>query len=151
MPACCAEAGEGYAAFYDGGARNNGTPFAVAGAGAVLYKDGLLVSSATHPLPAVRTNNVAEYEGLTAALGLLQNLPQQPHCSARIIGDSEVVTRHMELTAQPQEHLRPYFMRARQRQAQLLPRFSLTYQHVRRQDNAIADALSNDAMDEAHR
>ena len=124
---------------------------AVAGAGAALYKDGILVSSAIHPLPAVRTNNVAEYEGLHAALGLLQDLPQQPHCTVHIVGDSQVVTRHMQLVAQPQDHLRPYFTQARRREAQLLPRFDIAYEHVRRESNATADALSNEAMDEVYR
>ncbi|KAJ9457450.1 hypothetical protein DIPPA_30216 [Diplonema papillatum] len=50
------------AIYFDGGARANGTAFAVAGAGAVLYKEGVKYAQIVLPLPNVRSNNVAEYE-----------------------------------------------------------------------------------------
>ncbi|KAJ9458602.1 hypothetical protein DIPPA_02907 [Diplonema papillatum] len=56
---------------FDGGARANGTAFAVAGAGAVMYRDGVKVSEVILPLPTVRSNNVAEYEAVLAGLHLL--------------------------------------------------------------------------------
>ncbi|KAJ9455661.1 hypothetical protein DIPPA_07489 [Diplonema papillatum] len=47
------EAEDGIAVYFDGGARGNGTAFAVAGAGAVLYRNGKKEAEIVLPLPNV--------------------------------------------------------------------------------------------------
>ena len=106
------EAVTGLALYFDGGSRQNGTVYAVAGAGAVLYRDGFKLSEAMLPLPDVRSNNVAEYQGIIGGLALLSALPQSECESVLVRGDSEVVLRQLARESQCGDDLRPYYLRA---------------------------------------
>ena len=136
----------GTVVYFDGGARYNGTSFAIAGAGAVLYVDGTLVAQQDVPLPSVRSNNVAEYEGLLAALGLLEG-DERLVGEAAVIGDSQLVIGQMTRQRQCNDDLRPYLTLARHRAEKLQTRLQLSYHHVERGRNLDADAVSNAAMD----
>lgn len=123
----------------DGGARGNPGP---AGIGIVLWDE------AGEPLArigrgiGVTTNNVAEYtaliEGLEIALA-----HEVDELEVRL--DSELVVRQVNGQWRiKEERLRPLAVRARS----LLDRFDkVTVAHVRRGDNAEADALANQGMD----
>ena len=142
----------GLTLYFDGGARDNGTPFALAGAGAVLYRDGLKVSEEILPLLNVRSNNIAEYEGVRAGLRLLRRGDPPPEGNVTVRGDSQVVLRHLKGEAVCRDKsLRPLFLSTARLAADLGPRITLTYEHVKRELNVDADALSNAAMDEAER
>jgi ribonuclease HI len=89
------------------------------------------------------TNNVAEYYGLIAALDYAQ---QHGIRALRVESDSELLVRQMlgQYKVKSPE-LRPLFERAR-KMAQGFDSFKIS--HVYREQNAEADALANEALDE---
>jgi ribonuclease HI len=123
----------------DGAARGNPGP---AGAGAVLRNaSGEIVAEIGKPL-GVATNNEAEYMGLI--VGLEAALEQGcQHIEIRL--DSELVVRQIKGEYRVKnERLKPLYDRA----MGLLHRFSgYDIFHVRRAQNAEADALAADAAD----
>ncbi|KAJ9455662.1 hypothetical protein DIPPA_07482 [Diplonema papillatum] len=133
--------------YFDGGTRANGTAFAVAGAGAVVYRDGVKVAEVVLPLPAVRSNNVAEYEGLLAGLHLLGNAGEAEGEECTVRGDSALVVGHLTRRMACSEELKPYLTRATLMVSSLQRRLTMRIEHVARERNVDADALSNAAMD----
>jgi ribonuclease HI len=124
----------------DGGARGNPGP---AGAGFVLEDaTGSVVRSGGRFL-GTRTNNVAEYEALVWGLETALDEGVRGLC---IRADSELVVKQVcGLYRVKNEGLRPLHARA----MSLLTSFaSYEIRHVRREENAAADALANMAMDE---
>jgi ribonuclease HI len=128
--------------FFDGGARGNPGPAAI---GAVVL-DG----SSTPPrrLATVSecigetTNNVAEYRALIAGLEAAAATPAH---TVRVRGDSMLVIEQVAGRWKvKQEHLRPLHAMVRD----LLSHYELVdLAHVRREQNADADALVNAALD----
>lgn len=127
-------------AHIDGGARGNPGP---AGWGAVIQPhDGALVEL-KGTLPHA-TNNVAEYNGLLAALRWCK---AQGVTEAHIRSDSLLLVQQMRgVYKVKNEGLKPLHGEARL----LAHRIGrVTYEHVRRELNKDADRLANEAMDEA--
>jgi ribonuclease HI len=130
----------GLTVFSDGAARGNPGP---AGAGAVILdKDGRVVERLGKFLGR-QTNNVAEYEGLL--LGLRRAL----ELGAREIdvrADSQLLIRQLEGSYRVKNAgLAPLFNEAQR----LLRQFDkVSLQHVPREENALADEMSNRAIDE---
>ncbi len=92
------------------------------------------------------TNNVAEYEGLLAALEFAVT---HQHRRLRVRSDSQLLVRQM-LGEYRVKHpgLQPLYERA----CQLVARLDrVTFEHVRREQNAHVDRLANEAMDEAEK
>lgn len=124
----------------DGGSRGNPGPAAI---GAVVRdaESGELLASVSECI-GVTTNNVAEYRALVAALELAA-----PFQARRVVAraDSQLLIRQLEGAYRvKQAHLRPLFERARD----LLGSYEeVVLEHVRREDNAEADALVNAALD----
>lgn len=124
----------------DGGSRGNPGPAAI---GAVVRdaESGELLASVSECI-GVATNNVAEYRALVAALELAA-----PFQARRVVAraDSQLLIRQLEGAYRvKQAHLRPLFERARD----LLGSYEeVVLEHVRREDNAEADALVNAALD----
>ncbi|KAJ9445509.1 Ribonuclease HI [Diplonema papillatum] len=139
----------GLCMYFDGGSRQNGTALAVAGAGAVVYKDGEKIAEARVPLGRA-TNNVAEYNGLIAGIRLLSEQPPDVEGHVTVRGDSKVVIGTVQGTAMCKPNLRPYYLQATANMADLSPRFDFELEHVPRASNVDADALSNAAMDMVH-
>jgi ribonuclease HI len=123
----------------DGGARGNPGP---GGAGIVLRRSDGSVAARGGAFLGSATNNVAEYEALlwglraAAALGAKRLV---------VKADSELVVRQMRGEYRVKnEGLKPLFLQAQA----LRRRFeSIEFVHVRRAENADADALANEAMD----
>jgi ribonuclease HI len=91
------------------------------------------------------TNNVAEYYGLIAALDYAQAKGIR---ALRIESDSELLVKQMRgVYKVKSEDLRPLFERAK-KMSQTLESFRID--HVYRDQNAEADLLANEAMDEAN-
>jgi ribonuclease HI len=89
------------------------------------------------------TNNVAEYYGLIAALDYAQSRGIR---ALRVESDSELLVRQMRGQYKVKSpELRPLFERAR-KMAQTFASFKID--HVYREQNAEADALANEALDE---
>ena len=129
-----------FVAYIDGGARGNPGP---AGYGVrVESPDGSVVEE-LHGALGVATNNVAEYNGLLAAL---QWAVDHGARELRIRSDSELLVRQM-LGQYKVKHpgLQPLAARARLLMMQL---DRVTFEHVRREQNVEADRLSNLGMDE---
>jgi ribonuclease HI len=128
-------------AYIDGGARGNPGP---AGYGAHIQDaDGNLLAE-LHGGLGIATNNVAEYNGLLAAL---QWVIDHGHRAVRIRADSELLVKQMRGEYKVKHPgLQPLAARARLLTGQL---DRVIFEHVRREQNRDADRLSNVGMDEA--
>jgi probable phosphoglycerate mutase len=126
-------------AFTDGGARGNPGP---AGYGVhILDETGATLAELVGPLGHA-TNNVAEYSGLIAAL---QWAVDHGHDRLRVKMDSELVIKQMRGEYKV-KHAQMQVLHAEARA--LIARLGrVTFEHVRREQNKVADGLSNRAMD----
>jgi probable phosphoglycerate mutase len=126
-------------AFCDGGSRGNPGP---AGYGVfVQAEDGSPLAELSEFL-GVRTNNVAEYQGLLAALHwAVENGAE----GLRVVSDSELMVKQIKgQYSVKSPDLKPLYEEAKRRIARL-DRFEM--QHVLRGKNKEADRLANEAMD----
>ncbi|HVH56895.1 MAG TPA: ribonuclease HI family protein [Vicinamibacterales bacterium] len=127
-------------AHIDGGARGNPGP---AGYGVhIELPDASVVE--LHGGLGIATNNIAEYNGLLAALAWAV---EHGHRVVRIKADSELLVKQMRGEYKVKNAgLLPLVARARQLVQQL---DRVSFEHVRREQNKDADRLSNVGMDEA--
>ena len=127
-------------AYIDGGARGNPGP---AGYGVHIERaDGSVVE--LHGGLGIATNNVAEYNGLLAAL---EWAVENGESVVNIKADSELLVKQMRGEYKVKHPgLQPLVARARVLVGQL---DRVTFVHVRREHNKDADRLSNLGMDEA--
>ena len=128
-------------AYIDGGARGNPGP---AGYGVRIESpDGTLVDE-LHGGLGIATNNVAEYNGLLAAL---QWALDHDDASVHIRADSELLVKQMRGEYKVKNTgLQPLL---RPRPAAGRPARQVRFEHVRREFNKEADRLSNLGMDDA--
>jgi ribonuclease HI len=128
--------------FADGGSRGNPGP---AASGAVLFDEGGGVLREVGTFLGVATNNVAEWTGLVTGLEAALELGIDD-LSVRL--DSELVVKQISGAYRVKhEGLIPLHAKAKL----LLRKFArVDVQHVRRKENAAADALVNQVLD-AHR
>ena len=128
-------------AYIDGGSRGNPGP---AGYGVQIVDDDGTVVAELHEALALATNNVAEYNGLLAAL---QWAIDQGVTALHIRSDSELLVKQMKGEYKVKNAgLQPLFATARLKAASI---GRVTFEHVRREFNKEADRLANLAMDEA--
>lgn len=128
-------------AYADGASRGNPGPAAY---GVVFtLEDGMPLCGQGETI-GKSTNNVAEYRGLIAALKQLLDWGQ---ANAIVRLDSELVVRQMSGRYKVKnEGLKPLFAEAKD----LAESFrKLRIEHVPRKDNALADAMANQALDRA--
>ena len=128
-------------AHIDGGSRGNPGPAAYAVV--VSTSDGTPLASFSKFL-GLATNNVAEYEGLLAALDYAI---EHDYRRLKIITDSELLAR--QITGQykvKNANLKELYDRAR---TMIVQFDSFRIEHVRREHNREADRLANEAMDAA--
>lgn len=126
-------------AYFDGGARSNPGP---AGYGVYIVDDGGTVLAELSGSLGNTTNNIAEYNGLIAALqwAVDHDLKQ-----LAIKGDSLLIIEQMRGNYKVKnEGLKPLHMRARMLVMQI---GDVKFEHVRREHNKEADRLSNVGMD----
>lgn len=128
--------------YTDGGARNNPGP---AGAGVVAY-EGDATLFAIQKYLGERTNNWAEYEALIIAL----TETSKRGLAARAVEvrmDSELIVKQMNGEYRVKDRaLKEQYAKV----CALLADFSdVRFIHIPREDNAEADRLVNDAIDEA--
>jgi probable phosphoglycerate mutase len=128
-------------AYIDGGARGNPGP---AGFGVRFEQpDGTLIEEFGGSI-GIATNNVAEYNGLVAALDWARrNRYKQVH----VRSDSLLLVQQMLGNFKVKNSgLQPLHARARLLAHEI---GRVTFEHVRRELNAHADRLANEAMDSA--
>lgn len=132
-----------YHLYTDGGARGNPGP---AGIGArLLTADGEVVEELADAI-GTATNNVAEYQALIAGLEIALDRGVE---RLDVFLDSELVVRQVNGRYKVKDAgLKPLHRQA----CLLLSRFhEVDVKHVRREQNAAADALVNQAIDDATR
>ena len=130
-------------AHIDGGARGNPGP---AGYGAYIQDDGGAVLAELHGALGIATNNIAEYNGLLAAL---KWAIEHGHRRVHIKADSELLVKQMRGEYRVKHPgLQPLYARAR---LMVMELDRVDFEHVRREYNKDADRLSNVGMDEAER
>jgi len=126
----------------DGGSRGNPGP---AGYGVRIEREDGTIVELKEALP-LATNNVAEYNGLLAALrwALANGI-----ATLHIRSDSELLVKQMKGQYRVKNAgLQPLYEEA----ASLTRRIGrVTFEHVRREFNKDADRLANEAMDDAAR
>jgi len=129
-----------YQANIDGGSRGNPGP---ASYGVVVRNERGEIVAKLKKYIGRMTNNVAEYYGLIAALDYAQSSGVR---ALRIESDSELLVRQMRGHYKVKSpDLRPLFERAK-KMSQTFESFRID--HVYREQNAEADALANEALDE---
>jgi ribonuclease HI len=125
----------------DGGARGNPGPAAVAAV--IADPDGTVVEEHRDVI-GTATNNVAEYRALLLGIERARALGAR---EIELIGDSELVVRQVKGEYRVKDAgLRPLHDQVRSA-LEGFDRWSI--RHVRREQNAAADALVNVALDEA--
>jgi ribonuclease HI len=123
----------------DGGARGNPGPAAFA---FVLEADDGVVVAAHGERIGVATNNVAEYRGLVAGLRKAVELGLS---DLEVVSDSELLVKQMRGEYRVRNEALSELHDEAARLARRLSR--VRYRHVRREHNALADQLVNDALD----
>ena len=125
----------------DGGARGNPGP---AGYGVHVEDADGSVLAELHGGLGIATNTVAEYNGLLAALTWARD---HGYAEVHVRADSELLVKQMRGEYKVKnEGLKPLVARARLLCAEI---GEVTFEHVRREHNKNADALSNLGMDDA--
>ena len=124
----------------DGGSRGNPGP---AGYGVrIVLDDGAIVD--LKDALGIATNNVAEYNGLLAALRWAVDHGVR---ALQIRADSELMVKQMNGVYRVKNPgLQPLYEEARALARQI---GRVTFEHVRRELNKDADRLANEAMDDA--
>jgi len=135
-----------YTIYTDGGARGNPGPAAT---GAVVYDANGKEQGHFSTYLGVATNNQAEYQALILGLGRLQKLINDEHklgdILVTVLMDSELIVRQLkgEYRVKNKE-LKPLFAKAEE----LVGKFGrVTFRHIPREQNAVADALVNKTLD----
>ncbi|MEP6783529.1 MAG: ribonuclease HI family protein [Acidobacteriota bacterium] len=126
-------------AYFDGGARSNPGP---AGYGVYIVDDQGAVQAELAGSLGIATNNIAEYNGLIAAL---QWAVDHELTAITVKGDSLLIIEQMRGNYKVKnEGLKPLHMRARMLVMQI---GNVKFEHVPREKNKDADRLSNVGMD----
>lgn len=124
----------------DGGSRGNP---GIAGAGALVRsQDGDILDAIAVPVGPKETNNVAEYRGLLAGIALARQIDPDAVIDYRT--DSKLVVEQMS----GRWRIKHPEMRQLAEEAKAkLGSTPISYTWIRRNKNADADELSNEAMD----
>jgi ribonuclease HI len=128
-------------AYIDGGARGNPGP---AGYGVHIEDDSGIIVAELHGGIGVATNNVAEYNGLLAALTWARD---HGHSDVQIKADSLLLVEQMRGRFKVKNAgLQPLHARATLLAHEI---GRVSFEHVPRENNKNADRLSNVGMDES--
>jgi ribonuclease HI len=123
----------------DGGARGNPGPAAIAAVAST--PNGEVVESRGEAI-GTATNNVAEYRALLLGIDLAR---EQGAAEVELIGDSELIVKQVTGEYRVKDAgLRPLHAQVR---AALEDFDRWSIRHVRREQNAAADALVNETLD----
>jgi ribonuclease HI len=127
--------------YTDGGARGNPGPAAYA---YVLEAEDGTVLDARGEAIGVATNNVAEYRALVAGLA---HAVEAGVRELEVVSDSELLVKQMRGEYRVKNRSLQALFREASQQARRL--HAVSYRHVRREHNELADRLVNDALDAA--
>jgi len=123
---------------FDGCSKGNPGP---AGAGAVIYKNGEIFWKSSAYVGKKETNNVAEYVGMLIGL---QEAVKKNIKEIHVYGDSLLVIKQMRKEyAVNSFSLKPYNKKAFELAKQI---GKVSYSHIYRDQNALADRLANEGL-----
>lgn len=123
----------------DGGARGNPGPAAI---GVVIEQNGAIIATISQKIGDT-TNNQAEYRALLAGLEKAHELGAQ---EVECILDSELVVKQLQREYKVKnKELAPLFVKIYNLSLQFK---KISYRHVLRSENKIADKLVNEALDQ---
>jgi ribonuclease HI len=125
----------------DGGARGNPGPAAIAAV--VATPEGEVVDEVGRTIGHA-TNNVAEYRALLLGIELAAN---HGATEVELIGDSELIVKQVRGEYRVKDAVLKEFHAEVKRELTQFERWSI--RHVRREHNAAADSLVNQALDSA--
>jgi ribonuclease HI len=126
-------------AYIDGGARGNPGP---AGYGVFIVDEQGMPLAELHGALGITTNNVAEYNGLLAALAWAA---ARGHTRVHVKADSQLLVEQMKGNYRVKNAgLIPLYREARDLASQI---GRVTFEHIAREQNKQADRLSNLGMD----
>jgi ribonuclease HI len=125
----------------DGGARGNPGPAAYAYV--LEAEDGSVLASCGEAF-GVATNNVAEYRALIAGL---EQAVQLAVSELEVVSDSELMVKQMRGEYRIKNAALRELAGEAAQIARKLP--AVSYRHVRRHENELADSLVNEALDAA--
>ncbi|MDZ4244185.1 MAG: ribonuclease HI family protein [Candidatus Doudnabacteria bacterium] len=127
--------------YTDGGARGNPGPAAY---GIAVYNSEGKIIKRIGKFLGERTNNEAEYEGVIAALEEAAKLAAR---YADFYLDSELVVRQLNnIYRVKNQRMQGFILRVRNLETKFK---KITYTHVPREKNKLADKLVNEAIDKA--
>ena len=127
--------------FTDGGARGNPGP---AGIGAVLYDENKKIVAEISQYLGETTNNQAEYKALIAALKEAKRLKAE---ELTCYLDSELVVKQLNREYKiKNKDLAPLFLEVYNLSLSFK---KISFIHIPREKNTVADSLANKAMDKA--
>jgi len=125
--------------YTDGGARGNPGP---AGLGAVLYNTNHEIVAEISEFIGVATNNQAEYRAIIAALNKAQDLGAS---EIDYYLDSELAVKQLNREYKVKnKDLAPLFLQIHNLSLSFK---KISYTHIPREKNKVADRLANEAMD----
>ncbi|NCO00015.1 ribonuclease HI family protein [Candidatus Falkowbacteria bacterium] len=125
--------------YTDGGARGNPGP---AGIGVVIYDENRKMVAEVSEFLGVATNNQAEYKAVIAAFKKAIELGGE---ELEFYLDSELVVKQLKREYKVKnKELAPLFLNIHNLSIGFK---KITYQHIPREQNAVADCLANEAMD----
>jgi ribonuclease HI len=127
-----------YSLYFDGASKGNPGK---SGSAAVLYQGEKEIANVGKYIGPRKTNNEAEYMGLI--FGLILSI-QMRIKNVKVYGDSQLIIKQMRGEyAVKNERLKKIYDDIQK----LLPEFeSISFEHVRREKNARADQLANEAV-----
>jgi len=128
-----------YVLFFDGCSKGNP---GLAGAGAVIYKNGTEIYNESIFVGLKETNNKAEYTGLL--IGLTEAIRRNIK-TLKVKGDSELVIKQMKgqyKVSSP--NIQGIYQDAKKLQKQF---HKISFEHVYREHNKRADELSNQGIE----
>ena len=126
----------------DGGSRGNP---GIAGAGAVLYSEDNIEIDRDGIFCGIQTNNFAEYEGMICGLNLAL---KHDITNLGVFMDSKLIVEQMNGNWKVKNaNIKPLFERAKNIAEQFTV---ISYHHVRRKKNTVADSIANEVMDRGY-
>lgn len=128
-----------YTLMFDGGSRGNP---GICGSGLVLYENDIIIAQDSRVVSSNNTNNYAEYMALINGLIKAKSLNIK-HLLVK--GDSQLVINQVTGKYKVNsDNLKPLYKDA----IALINYFDIiTFEHIKRHLNKVADKLANDAMD----
>ena len=139
--------------WFDGASRSNPGE---AGCGAV-FQDPSGKRTSFRKYLGIKTNNVAEYEGLLSGLDLVKQFlstsaPDTGELALHITGDSELVIKQLKGEYRVRHpNIVPLYSKVQQKLEELRQYGlqNIVYQRIPRKENSEADTLANEAIDQA--